>query len=118
MQKEEFYTETYKKFLEAFGEESELRMCIEEMSELTKELCKYIRYKNEKNANFSEKIEKTKQNIIEECADVLICATQIKHIFGDSQVEKMMDYKIERGRKIVDERLSETSGEKKVRSKK
>ena len=125
MLEREYYLETYQKFIEAFGEESELRMCIEEMSELTKELCKYMRYKSEKNAKInennekiSEKIEKTKQNIVEECADVLICADQIKNIFGASQVEEMMDYKIKRGRKIVDEKLSETSSEKIVRSKK
>ena len=120
-----FYEETYQKFIDTFGVESELRLCIEEMSELTKELCKYMRYNSEKNAkniekseNINEKIEKTKQNIIEECADVLICATQIKRIFGESQVEEMMDYKIQRGRKTVDEKLGETSSEKIVRSKK
>ena len=34
------------KLFDTWGEEAQIRMCIEEMSELTKELCKYLRYKN------------------------------------------------------------------------
>lgn len=38
--------EVYAKLIEAFGEDRQLIVCIEEMSELTKELCKYLRYKD------------------------------------------------------------------------
>ncbi len=104
----EFYEETFDKFKDSWGEESEMRMCIEEMSELTKELCKFIRYsKNDKSKENDEKLEQIKKNIIEETADVLICASQIKRIFGDSAVEEVMDYKIQRGRKIVDKWIEE-----------
>ena len=39
----EDYTEYYKKFIEVWGYESQIVVAIEEMSELTKELCKYKR---------------------------------------------------------------------------
>ena len=38
------YRDIYKKIYEKWGLESQERMCIEEMSELTKELCKRVRY--------------------------------------------------------------------------
>ena len=105
-----FY-ETFDKFTDAWGQESQYRMCIEEMSELTKELCKYMRYaRNEKSEENDKKLEQIKENIIEETADVLICASQIKRLFGDKAVEDVMDYKIERGRKIVEKYLENKKG--------
>ena len=86
-------------FKEAYGEENEFRMCIEEMSELTKELCKYLRYLNfDKN---TEKLKKIRENIIEETADVLNCVLQIKRIVGDIEVEKIMEQKILREKEIA-----------------
>lgn len=99
----------YVRLAQAFGEENEMRMCIEEMSELTKELCKYIRYLNAPDIQEDEKkslLEKVKKNIIEETADVLLCAGQIKRIFGSEEVEEMMMYKIERGAKQADEYIA------------
>lgn len=103
-----FYDETYAKFLSAWGDESQMRMCIEEMSELTKELCKLMRYqRNPKSKENDEKIEQIRKNIIEETADVLICASQVKKIVGEKAVEAVMDYKIQRGRKVVDDYIAE-----------
>ncbi len=100
----EKFNQTFDKFTLAWGKESEMRMCIEEMSELTKELCKFMRYSlNESSPENDEKLEKIKKNIIEETADVLICASQIKRLFGDEEVEEIMNFKIERGDKIVSE---------------
>ncbi len=100
---EEKFNKVYDKFTCAYGQESEYRMCIEEMSELTKELCKLMRYsRNDKSEENDNKIEEIKKHIIEETADVIICASQIKRLFGESEVEKMMNFKIERGEKIVD----------------
>lgn len=95
--------EYYKKYIDAFGFDAQIMMCIEEMSELTKELCKYFRVKNKD----KDKYEKVKENIIEETADVLICAEQIKLMFGEKQVDEMMDYKIMRGAKRVEEYRAE-----------
>ena len=65
--KEEF-REPYEKFLKAWGEDAQIMMAIEEMSELTKELCKYLRYKgfnNEKKINEirKEKIDRTLKKV-------------------------------------------------------
>ncbi len=99
----EFYNETYELFENTYGTENEIRICIEEMSELTKALCKYLRYNDRNIGGVSdEKRVKAKEDVIEECADVIICAEQIKRIFGKDEVEKIMDYKIQRGRNIVD----------------
>ena len=54
------YASIYQKFIDEFGIESQMMMCIEEMSELTKELCKYFRYKD------TDKISQVENNIIEE----------------------------------------------------
>ena len=100
---EKFYLDTYDLYIATFGKEYQYRMCIEEMSELTKALCKLIRYSShKKNNDTNQKIQEIKENIIEEVADVLICAKQMKYIFGQEQVKEVMDYKIQRGRKAVD----------------
>ena len=59
--------------IQTYGAENQVNIAIEEMSELTKELCKAKRgYAN-------------KRNIAEEMADVLIMLEQIKLIFGIKQ---------------------------------
>ena len=61
------------------------------MSELTKEICKYIR------GNDNE-IE-----IAEEVADVMIMIEQIVYLFGiDDKVDKMIDYKLNRQLRRMD----------------
>lgn len=112
---EKKFNEIYDKLAFAFGKESEMRMCIEEMSELTKELCKFMRYsRNDKSAENDAKLEQIKKNIIEETADVLITAGQMKRLFGEAAVEEIMNYKIERGGKIADDYIvSHQLGDKK-----
>ncbi|MBO4412948.1 MAG: hypothetical protein J5779_02935, partial [Clostridia bacterium] len=52
----------YQKFLDAWGQESQERMMIEEMSELTKELCKKIRLERDDFSEMNdEKLKKTIQ---------------------------------------------------------
>lgn len=86
-------TEAYKKFLEGWGYDAQALMTIEEMSELTKALCKYKRYGKE---NSDPKL---KEDIIEEIADVLNMAEQMAYYFGVDAVEKVRDEKIERSLK-------------------
>ena len=64
--------------IDAYGKTAQVRMCIEEMSELTKALCKLYRAENE--AQYQECI----QSIREEIADVRIMTAQMEMIFGDA----------------------------------
>jgi uncharacterized protein YabN with tetrapyrrole methylase and pyrophosphatase domain len=59
-----------------YGQEHQLTIAIEEMSELTKELCKSIRGYDSR-----------RSNIIEEVADVTIMLEQIKLIFNINDLE-------------------------------
>ncbi len=72
--------------IETYGEAPQKLMLIEEMAELTKEICKNFRGKN------------NKVEITEEIADVLIMIEQIKILLGitDKDVMQTMNYKIER----------------------
>ena len=82
--------EVYKKALETWGQETQITMVFEEMSELQKELCKALRG------------EKVAGNIAEEIADVEIMLEQMKLLFEiESLVRANKMYKLER----LDERL-------------
>ncbi len=74
------------KAITRYGKEAQLDMCVEEMSELTKEICKYKR----RNENQAE--------IIEEMADVYIMLEQMKMIFGisEQQINEQIDFKVAR----------------------
>ena len=75
----------YGKALCAYGMETQLTVAIEEMSELTKEICKLFRGQQNTEA------------IAEEVADVTIMMEQIRYILGiNDEVCAMMDIKIER----------------------
>ena len=75
-----------------WGSRLQLIVAVEEMSELTKEICKFNRSKADISA------------IAEEIADVSIMLEQLKIIFGCAdKVEEYIDYKIKR--------LSERIGE-------
>jgi len=113
--------ELFDKYIESYGENGEVIICIEEMSELTKELAKYIRYKNyqekyESNENL-KKLEEIKENIIEECADVLICASQIRHIFGEKEVDEMIEKKLQKGKDQLEKNIKNSKIETKVGAK-
>lgn len=84
------WNEFYKKFLDAWGYEAQSNVCIEELSELTKALCKYSRYGKE---NAPVEI---KNNVIEEIADVLNMAEQMAFYFGEDEVKKIREQKMAR----------------------
>lgn len=68
-----------------YGVDAQTDMMIEEMSELTKALCKYRRTKDNK----------TLDNIIEEMADVQIMLDQMMEIYDkDGKFEKYRDAKL------------------------
>lgn len=74
-----------KKALNTYGAEPQITMVFEEMAELQKELCKYLRGKN------------NIQEIAEEIADTEIMLHQMKILFNiRSQVKENKTYKLKR----------------------
>jgi len=67
-------TDTYKQAIETYGERAQKLMAIEEMSELTKEICKDFRGLLDRG------------HLIEEMADVLITIEQLAIIYEISDV--------------------------------
>ena len=85
-------TELYKKAITTYGGESQRRVAIEEMSELTKELCKWDRG------------QENRLHIAEEIADVKIMLEQLAIIYNcDELINDWYDYKLER----LEQKLSE-----------
>lgn len=78
--------DTYKQAINTYGEKAQKLMAIEEMSELTKEICKDFRGKLDR------------EHLIEEIADVLITTDQLMIIYEISGYEmcQMFERKIER----------------------
>lgn len=79
-----------------YGKEHQVLIAIEEMSELTKELCKYFR-----------RYDRSKE-ITEEMADAMIMLEQLKELFGNSeQIDKVIDYKLDRQLKRMEQERGE-----------
>lgn len=98
------FREGYQKFLDAWGQEAQERMAIEEMSELTKELCKKIRLIRDDFAeNNDERLKQTIEHVKEEIADVLNMAEQLEIYFGEEEIEKIREEKMQRTLKLLDE---------------
>ena len=84
MEKQE-ENKVYQEAIDLFGVTSQKIMVIEEMSELTKELCKELRDRG------------NVENIADELADVEITLAQIKQIYNISDlVEEHKDFKLNR----------------------
>lgn len=84
MNKEE-ENKIYDEAIDFFGDESQKIMVIEEMSELTKELCKELRGRGDV------------VHVADELADVEITLAQIKKIYNIAQtVEEHKDFKLRR----------------------
>ena len=80
----------YIKALETYGEEAQITMVFEEMAELQKALCKYLRKPYPKDIEIYS-------NIAEEIADVEIMLEQMKLLFEiESAVEKFETMKVDR----------------------
>ena len=88
--------ELYKRCIDVWGEDAQIKMCIEEMSELTKELCKNWRKGKH---NTPEQID----HICEEIADVQNMVDQMQLVFGEEKVEEYRKQKIARTQKRLDE---------------
>ena len=90
--------EIYEKALRTWGTQAQIMMAIEEMSELTKELCKHFRGRP------------NGEEIVDELADVTIMVVQLRLIFGvNDAVCDQMDVKMLRLKKRLG-MVSETEG--------
>ena len=87
-------------FVAAYGKNAQVDMAIEEMSELTKALCKERRYELVKGTHAE-----AHANVIEEIADVLIMCRQLLIIFDrDEEIQAEINYKIQRLKQRLDKR--------------
>lgn len=89
--------DTYKKAIKTYGKKAQKLMAIEEMSELTKEICKDFRGMLDR------------EHLIEEIADVTITIYQLLMMYeiGDNEIQQMCERKVER----LKERLEKQNDE-------
>lgn len=101
MSNDEMTTEREARILEkavnTYGAQAQIDMMIEEMSELTKALCKYRR----------EQTDSTFEDVLEEMADVQIMLNQMALIFSDFNEQEIA--KLERLEMRLDKKASEVS---------
>lgn len=92
--------ENAKSIARYYGFNSQSNVLVEEMSELTKEICKYNRAKD-----ITEQ-EKIFYNIEEELADVIIMISQVLYLWADEKkVSKIIDEKILRQTKRISDEI-------------
>lgn len=89
MKKNELKNKTYNDLINRYGEEKQLIVAIEELSELTKELTKILRGKG------------NKTRLVEEIADCYICLEQIRIIkkITNNELKNEKAKKLSRARK-------------------
>lgn len=74
-----------RKIADHYGLNNQLSMLIEESAEFTQAVSKYRRG-----------IVKDMNNIKEELSDILVVAEQLKYLLGESEIEEIMNSKIDR----------------------
>lgn len=79
--------------IQTFGIQKQILMVFEEMAELQKELCKYLR-----NGESDEAV----CRVAEELADVEIMLDQMKLLFGTGRVQREREKKVQRLRTRLD----------------
>lgn len=92
--------ELLQEFVEVWGEDSQRMMAIEEMAELTKELCKTLRHREKGDEG---KLEENRHDTCGEIADVLITVGQMRRIYGAEEVDEIINCKLNRGAKRLEE---------------
>jgi len=85
------------KIVEHYGVKAQIPVWIEEMSELTKELCKWSRNYDRLEGDIDEQLLKA---IKEEITDVTICLDQLKFMIQYGETELMKDYKFKVDRQL------------------
>lgn len=85
------------KIVEHYGVKAQIPVWIEEMSELTKELCKWARKYDKLEGDISLQL---LSNLQEEITDVTICLDQIKYVIQFMEDELMQEYKYKVDRQL------------------
>ena len=85
---------TVNSMLDKFGEDSQIDVSIEEMSELIKELIKYKRSK----IHSREKQAASREHVVEEIGDVMFMMEYLKTIFKitDEEIQNIIEEKAKR----------------------
>ena len=83
--------EDIRSIAEHYGLVKQSTKAIEEMAELTKAICK-IR----ENPALDSRNEQYMNDVVEEIADVCIMAEQLRYLYGEHEVDKMIDFKLDR----------------------
>lgn len=91
MRKETKITELAKACIEKYGEDAQIEMIIEELSELILALQKFKRHRNDR-----EKLSNLVRDVCSEIADVQIVTEQARLIFGEWITDRRISEKIER----------------------
>ena len=89
--------------VEYYGSKKQIPIWIEEMSELTKVLCKWIRFYDQLDGNINNKL---LENLKEEITDVTICLDQLRYVIQFNEYDLMQEYK-----KKVDRQLGRIENE-------
>lgn len=76
--------ELYEDATEAWGEDAQITLAQEELAELSVELARDFRGRNDR------------EDVIDEIADVLIAANQLALIYGLDETEERIEYKLQR----------------------
>lgn len=74
----------YRKIIDRYGAEHQMRKAVEEMGELTAALMQHLGGRD------------NRDNVIEEIADVKIMIGQMEALFGELAVNAVVEYKLER----------------------
>lgn len=104
---EERIAEIITRAIDTYGYDAQLKMAIEEMSELTKAICKLWR------ADTEEEFERLLEDVAEEAADVQIMLYQLYAMLGAVKVGAKRDEKLERLEARLDEKEKEERGDEK-----
>ena len=92
-----------KECIEYFGETKQQTVCVEEMAELTQQLCKFM----------IDHPNKSRDKVVEEFVDVQIMLNQMKIIFNitDGEVEDGKVFKLARLKKFIESRRTQRAAD-------
>lgn len=96
------------KIVEHYGVKAQIPVWIEEMSELTKVLCKWFRKYDKLNGDINLQL---LNDMKEEITDVMICLDQLRYTiqYGEDDLMKEYKYKVDRQIRRIAEELDDNN---------